>query len=103
LETLTGEKVDCIHVVGGGAKNALLCQYTADATNLPVHAGPSEATSIGNVISQAISSGIIKDITEGRNIVKTSFPPVIYQPENPEEWDELYINNYTELLDKNKK
>ena len=98
LETLTGQKVDCVHVVGGGAKNALLCQYTADATNLPVHAGPSEATSIGNVISQAISSRIIKDIAEGRNIVKKSFPPVIYQPENPEEWDELYVNTYMELL-----
>ena len=55
---LTGRDVDVVHVVGGGAQNALLCQLTADACGLPVVAGPVEATALGNVLVQARAFGL---------------------------------------------
>jgi rhamnulokinase len=56
---LTGQEVDAIHIVGGGSRNALLCELTADACGLPVVAGPVEATSIGNVLVQARADGAV--------------------------------------------
>jgi rhamnulokinase len=58
-QRLTGQEVDVIHIVGGGSRNALLCELTADACGLPVVAGPVEATSIGNVLVQARADGAI--------------------------------------------
>ena len=55
LESILGTTIKTIHVVGGGAKNALLCQFTADACGRLVHAGPVEATAIGNILMQAWS------------------------------------------------
>lgn len=56
---LTGRRVDVVHLVGGGARNTLLCQLTADATGLPVVAGPVEATALGNVVVQARTLGLL--------------------------------------------
>jgi rhamnulokinase len=56
---LTGRPVDVIHVVGGGAQNALLCQLTADAAGIPVLAGPVEATALGNAVVQARACGAL--------------------------------------------
>ncbi len=63
-----------IHVVGGGAKNALLCQFTADACARPVHAGPVEATAIGNILMQAIGRGRLGSIAERRAVVAPVLP-----------------------------
>ena len=57
LEELTGQRIEVIHIVGGGSQNALLNQFTADACNRPVLAGPVEATAIGNVLVQALGLG----------------------------------------------
>ncbi len=62
LETILGTTIKTIHVVGGGTKNALLCQFTADACGRPVHAGPVEATAIGNILMQALGSGQLGSI-----------------------------------------
>ena len=64
LEELTGQRLDVIHIVGGGSQNTLLCQLTADACNRPVLAGPVEATAIGNVLVQAIGLGLLGSLAE---------------------------------------
>jgi rhamnulokinase len=58
-QELSGRQVDAVHIVGGGARNELLCQLTADACGLPVLAGPVEATALGNVLVQARAAGVI--------------------------------------------
>ncbi len=79
-----------IHVVGGGIKDKMLCQFTADATGREVIAGPVEATSIGNLIVQAMALGEIKDLTEAREVVKCSFPTTVYTPTETTKWNMAY-------------
>ena len=64
LEELTGQRLEVIHVVGGGSQNDLLCQFTADACNRPVLAGPVEATAIGNLLVQAIGRGLLGSLQD---------------------------------------
>jgi rhamnulokinase len=69
IETLTGQRISGIHIVGGGAQNDYLNQVTSTVTGLPVLAGPVEATAIGNVIVQAIRAGRFKTVGEARQHV----------------------------------
>ncbi len=79
IERLTGRRVGTVHIVGGGARNALLCQLTADAVGVPVLAGPVEATAIGNLLIQARTHGLITgDLSALRRVVAHSFPPRTY-------------------------
>lgn len=80
LEELTGSRFANIHMVGGGAKNELLCQLTADISGKPVVVGPVEATAIGNLLIQALALGEIPNLEELRRIVRAAFPPRIYEP-----------------------
>lgn len=80
LERLTGQKPETLHIVGGGANNGLLCQWTADVSGIPVEAGPTESTALGNLLVQMISSGAIRDIGEGRELIRRSFPIRTYVP-----------------------
>jgi rhamnulokinase len=77
---LAGRKVDIIHLVGGGAQNALLCQLTADACGLPVLAGPVEATALGNVLVQARALGAVGDLESLRDLVMRTQEVVRYEP-----------------------
>jgi rhamnulokinase len=78
---LSGHAVDVVHVVGGGSRNELLCQLTADACGLPVVAGPTEATAIGNVLVQARAAGVISgDVDELRGLVRTNDSLRTYHP-----------------------
>ncbi len=80
-QTLSGKAVDVVHVVGGGARNALLCQLTADACGLPVVAGPVEATAIGNVLVQARALGALNgDLNRLRALIRATQPVTRYQP-----------------------
>lgn len=72
LETVTGRRFTAINVVGGGVKNALLCQLTADVTGLPVIAGPEEATGLGNVLVQARAAGEVGSLSEMRELAARS-------------------------------
>jgi rhamnulokinase len=90
LEELLGRRLDVIHVVGGGSQNALLCQFTADACNRPVLAGPVEATAIGNVLVQAVGLRLVGSLAEAREVVRCSFDVRTYSPRNPEVWGEPY-------------
>jgi rhamnulokinase len=70
---LSGQPVDVVHLVGGGARNALLCQLTADACGLPVIAGPVEATALGNVLVQARARGLIAgDLESLRALIRST-------------------------------
>lgn len=80
-QKLSGQKVNVVHIVGGGSQNELLCQLTANAMGLPVVAGPVEATALGNVLVQARAAGAVPTtLQELRAIVATSHPGVGYQP-----------------------
>jgi rhamnulokinase len=72
IEGLTGRKILRLHLVGGGAKNTLLNHFTANALQIPVTIGPSEATSAGNVLVQALALGQLKSLEEARQIVRHS-------------------------------
>jgi len=90
LEEMLGRRLETIHVVGGGCQNTLLCQFTADACNRPVLAGPVEATAIGNVLVQAIGLGIVNSLAEARELVRNSFEVRTYLPKEPGRWEEPY-------------
>ena len=90
LSGVTGVAPSEIHVVGGGARNALLCQATADATGLPVLAGPEEATVVGNLLGQAMALGELSSLEEVRAVVRASFEPRIFEPTRQAEWEESY-------------
>jgi rhamnulokinase len=90
LETLTGKRLSPLHIIGGGTKNKLLNQLTANSTGRTVMTGPIEATAIGNILMQAIALGHIANLSEARAVVRKSFSPDIYQPDQRAGWDEAY-------------
>jgi rhamnulokinase len=91
LEALSEKQFNPIHIIGGGSKNILLNQFTADATGRTVVAGPVEATAIGNVLMQAITLDHLDSITEARGVVRVSFEVVEYHPSYYDDWDEAYV------------
>ena len=96
LDQLVGYRLPVIHIIGGGSRNQLLNQMTADAAGRTVVAGPVEATAIGNVLVQALSLGYITDLADGRRIVSQSFQMETYEPVRGK-WDEEY-RRYLSLL-----
>jgi rhamnulokinase len=80
LEAVSGRDVRTIHVIGGGARNELLCQLTADVTGRKVLAGPVEATALGNVLVQACATGELGSLADMRAVSAASFEPVHYEP-----------------------
>jgi rhamnulokinase len=87
LQRIQPRPIRRLHVIGGGARNRLLCQFTADATGLPVFAGPVEATAIGNLLVQAMAGGALASLSDARQVVRQSFALERYEPREPEEWD----------------
>ena len=90
IDELQGAKTPFIHIVGGGTKESVLCQFTADACGVPVYAGPVEATAIGNIAVQMMAQGEISNLGEARKIIADSFEIVCYEPKNTDAWDEAY-------------
>jgi rhamnulokinase len=88
LAEATGLAPAQVHIVGGGALNALLCQWTADAAGLPTLAGPVEATAIGNIAAQAIALGELSSLDEAREVIRASFEPTVYEPSASPAWQE---------------
>lgn len=91
LEEILDKKLPVIHMVGGGIKDRMLCQFTADATGRTVQAGPIEATATGNILVQAMALGEIGNLSELRQVVRMSFPIETYLPQDTEQWDEAYL------------
>ncbi|UCD74357.1 MAG: rhamnulokinase [Phycisphaerales bacterium] len=86
LEHHAGRPIEVIHMVGGGIRNKLLNQFTADACGRPVVAGPVEATTIGNATVQAMAAGHVRSLSELRTIVARSFPLARYEPQDTDAW-----------------
>lgn len=90
LDELLGRRSPVVHMIGGGARNELLNQWTADVTNRPVIAGPIEATAVGNILVQAQAVGEIGTLAEGRDVVRRSFDLAIMEPRPSVAWEEAY-------------
>lgn len=90
MEAVNNAKYNTIHIVGGGIKDKMICRFTANATKRVVETGPIEATSLGNVLVQAMAAGAIKDISEGRQVIKNSFDITKYEPTDSDVWDKAY-------------
>jgi len=90
LRALFSRPIDTLHVIGGGSRNDLLNQWTANAVGIPVVAGPSEATAIGNIMLQAISAGKAQDVPSMRKLVAASIPLKTFQPQDDAVWSEAY-------------
>jgi sugar (pentulose or hexulose) kinase len=90
LSEVLGRKPDVLHVVGGGGRNWLLNQFAANATGLPVIAGPFEATAAGNILGQMIALGDLSCLAEGRALIRRSFPTKTYTPRGTGVWNENY-------------
>ncbi|MBN2103348.1 rhamnulokinase [bacterium] len=99
INHLQGKPVEILHVVGGGSQNAMLNQFTADATGIPVIAGPVEATALGNVITQAVAAGQLDSIEQGRALIARAFPMQEFLPQKTERWDEA-SHRYQDIFDK---
>jgi len=90
IREVSTTEIEKIHIIGGGANNELLCQYASNATNLPVYAGPTEATAIGNIMMQAKALGAVSSLDEIRQMVFGSFETKIFMPQDAENWDIEY-------------
>lgn len=90
-EELTGQPIGRLHIVGGGSKNQLLNQLTANAIQKPVLAGPVEATAAGNVLVQAITLGHLPSLAAAREVVRDSFPMTLFTPQDAAVWEEASL------------
>ncbi len=97
LASLLGRCARVLHIVGGGSRNTLLCQLTADAAGIPVIAGPAEATVAGNVLVQALARGYLSSPTGIRQVVRRSSELTEYQPGDSAAWDDRY-SQYRRLV-----
>ena len=87
VKKCTGKEYDTINMIGGGTKDTLLCRLTANACNCNVVTGPVEATALGNVSVQLISSGEIKDISHARRIIAECEELKYYEPTDADKWE----------------
>lgn len=81
-----------LHIIGGGSQNTLLNQFTANACGIPVIAGPTEATSIGNILVQAIALGHVASLDDARQIVRDSFPVTHVEPQDSAAWEAAFTS-----------
>ena len=80
ISAVTGRTIEVIHILGGGSQNDLLNQLTADICGMTVKTGPVEATLFGNIAVQAISAGVVANLTQARALIAKSFTSKVFQP-----------------------
>jgi rhamnulokinase len=90
LERVVGTRITEIRVVGGGSRNRLLNQFTADATGCTVVAGPVEATALGNIAMQMLATGAVESLPAARELIDRSFPAERFEPRAAERWESPY-------------
>ena len=95
---LTGQSIEGIHIIGGGALNTYLNQATANAAGRPVLAGPIEATAVGNLLVQAVACGTFSELGEGRRAIAATaaLAPRRFDPQHARAWKEAAAR-YREL------
>ena len=100
LEALTGRRYTHLRIVGGGSRNRLLNQLTADATGRTVLAGPVEATALGNIAMQMLATGTVRSLAEARAIVEASFPAERFDPIDGARWTTQFdrFQQYREVM-----
>src|SRR6185437_2596664 len=100
IEQLTGKAITQIRIIGGGSKNRVLNQFTADATGRTVLAGPVEATALGNIAMQMVATGGVSSLAEARALIDRSFPTEVFEPRESDRWqDELErFQHYTGMV-----
>jgi rhamnulokinase len=100
LEQVSGQKITQIRVIGGGSKNRLLNQFTAEATGRKILAGPAEATALGNAAIQILATGRASSLQEVRAIVDRSFPTETFEPTEPGKWEKEAerFQHYSEMI-----
>ncbi len=99
IKECTGKDYDRIHVMGGGTKDKLLLQMTAQSCNVNVYGGPIEATALGNVAIQLMSTGAIKDIKEARRIIAKGENLKLYEPKENSVWEKAY-EDFKKIINK---
>jgi sugar (pentulose or hexulose) kinase len=87
IERFTGKKIAQLHIVGGGSKDVTLNQFAANALKIPVIAGPTECTALGNILVQAIALGHLPSHAAAREVVRNSFELKIFTPQDSAQWD----------------
>ncbi len=97
LQENTGKRFEVLHLLGGGTKDTFLCQMTADTLGFPVIAGPTEATALGNIMLQLIALGAIKDVAEGRKLLRKTEKVTSYYPQKVDALDEKY-QHFCEII-----
>lgn len=90
LEEIKGARIDSLNITGGGIQNALLNQMAADSIGRPVITGPVEGAALGNILLQAVAMGLLRDITEVREVVSRSVSLDTYEPHRTAAWDDAY-------------
>lgn len=90
LQKIAPFPIEKLHIIGGGSRNNLLSQFTCNAVGVPVMAGPSEGTAIGNIMLQAKANGLVNDIAAMRRLISTSVETVSFEPQNTTQWEEAY-------------
>ena len=86
-ERLIDNKIERLHIVGGGSQSVLLNQFTANALKIPVLAGPTECAALGNILVQAIALGHLESHETAREVVRNSFALKNFTPQNAAQWD----------------
>jgi rhamnulokinase len=97
IERLLQRKIQRLHIVGGGSQNTLLNQFTANALQIPVIAGPTEATAIGNILIQAIALGHLTSLQHAREVVQSSFEVTRVEPQELDQW-QAQTDRFEKLL-----
>jgi len=100
VEALKGISVPCLHIIGGGSRNRVLNQWTANALGRPVVTGPVEGTAMGNLLVQLMALGEIENLAEIRQVVRQSCAVETYEPADAEAWETAYqsFTDVTEIL-----
>ena len=96
LKDMAPFPIEKLHVIGGGSLNGYLMQMAANSIGMPVVTGPVEGTAIGNIMMQAKSAGVVKDMFEMRRLIADSIETKTYLPQDREAWDEAY-KKYLEI------
>jgi rhamnulokinase len=97
LESVTGRPAPCVHLVGGGARNKLLCRFTAELLDRLVIAGPVEASALGNVLVQAIATGELGSLAEAHEVARASTAPQLYEPEGDRDHAEAVFRRFLDV------